>query len=505
MRYLVIHSRSYGGEGPWRVDFEIEAESPEARVTGVFPGPDGSGSWVSDVTSLLTHEPNLTASDVARRTGGQYIGLLAEKHTGALVSESGDSQSDAYPPHWTTLNLPPLGEEPSAQLRSKYRKHEGESSEQWRHHLPRIVVLTGAGISAESGLSTFRDANGMWEQHRIEDVASPVAFAEDPDMVHRFYDARRAQLNEVQPNAAHWALSRLEAVFPGEVLIITQNVDDLHEAARSENVLHMHGRLTSALCASCGARKDHSGDLITRPACNACGERTLRPDIVWFGEQILEGERIFEAAKNCEVFVVIGTSGVVYPAADLVRLAAAHGAQTVLIDLDIDAHEDMYDLVYEGPASQCVPEWVREVMLRHGGWLNGRGERVELSGELLTVIDEFVEAERNGRSYNRGAGHTPQELPDLLAWLKIPAEQYRHHQAMCELEPLMHELLADDGHAGEGGNRALTVHMFSYGAATCALETQLHNARIEYAADLLAWLIADCGPAKQAPSQEARR
>ena len=383
------------------------------------------------------------------------------------------------------------------QPRSSHVDTDGAEPKNSQNPTPRIVVLTGAGISAESGLSTFRDANGLWEQHRIEDVASPVAFANNPDMVHRFYDARRAQLDEVKPNAAHWALARLEAVFPGDVLIITQNVDDLHEAAMSENVLHMHGRLRSALCTACGAQQEHAGNLGTRPACIACGGRSLRPDIVWFGEQVRESERIYEAARNCEIFAVIGTSGVVYPASELVHIASRNGACTVRIDLDVDALEDIYELGYIGSATEMVPKWVREVMLQHGEENRPGSEGEVLSHELIEIIQDFVESEHFGRAYDLGAGHTPQKLSDLLAQLKIPVEKYQHHPAMFELDPLMRELLADDGNAGEGGNRALVIHMLAHSAAVASAKEELRDAQIRYAADLISWLIADTGPTER--------
>lgn len=238
---------------------------------------------------------------------------------------------------------------------------------------PKIVVLTGAGISAESGISTFRDVNGLWEQHRIEDVASPEAFATNPDMVHRFYDARRAQLLTVEPNEAHFALARLEETFPGEVLIITQNVDDLHERAGSKNVIHMHGELLSALCAACGASNKHLTDLGDRPACKSCGQRELRPDIVWFGENVRGQELIYPAIANCETFVVIGTSGIVYPAAGLVFEARANGAKTVLINLETDTHSDVFDQAYVGRAAECVPIWVAEELRR--SWSQDSGNQ----------------------------------------------------------------------------------------------------------------------------------
>src|SRR5436190_16469676 len=147
-----------------------------------------------------------------------------------------------------------------------------------------IVILTGAGISAESGLATFRGADGLWEGHRVEDVATPEAFARDPAVVHQFYDARRTRLAEVEPNAAHRALARLDAEWPGELLIVTQNVDDLHERAGAKRLLHMHGELLSALCEACGARAPFDGDLLDAPPCLSCGAAALRPDIVFFGE-----------------------------------------------------------------------------------------------------------------------------------------------------------------------------------------------------------------------------
>ena len=173
----------------------------------------------------------------------------------------------------------------------------------------RIVVLTGAGISAESGVPTFRDANGLWEGHRVEDVATPEGFEADPDLVLRFYDERRRAAASVVPNAAHRALARLEGAIGDELLVVTQNVDDLHERAGSRNLVHMHGELRRALCIACGARPEWTGDLIDRPPCPACGERMLRPDVVWFGELPYDLDRIEQAVVACDVFVSIGTSG----------------------------------------------------------------------------------------------------------------------------------------------------------------------------------------------------
>ncbi|MCW5951316.1 MAG: NAD-dependent deacylase [Propionibacteriaceae bacterium] len=227
---------------------------------------------------------------------------------------------------------------------------------------PRIVVLTGAGVSAESGIATFRDANGLWENHRIQDVASPEGFRRNPDLVQRFYDLRRTQAHEVEPNAAHAALARLEKRLPGDVLIVTQNIDDLHERAGSTNVLHIHGKLDSALCAHCGRRTRWTGPLAGRPPCPACGEPALRPDIVWFGENVHHLDEIVRAVRGCELFVVIGTSGAVYPAAGLSWTARMHGATTVLLNLEAQEDGDDFDLIEYGPATRVVPEWVSTVM-----------------------------------------------------------------------------------------------------------------------------------------------
>jgi len=198
-----------------------------------------------------------------------------------------------------------------------------------------IVILTGAGVSAESGLATFRGPDGLWEGHRVEDVATPEAFRRDPGLVHAFYDARRAKLGTVQPNAAHEALARLDAEWPGELLLVTQNVDDLHERAGSKRLLHMHGELTQGWCLACDERfgwagpmspfTAHSelveGPVNVCPSCGAAGE--VRPDIVWFGEMPYEMERIDEALQSCDLFVSIGTSGAVYPAAGFLAAGAA--------------------------------------------------------------------------------------------------------------------------------------------------------------------------------------
>jgi len=225
-----------------------------------------------------------------------------------------------------------------------------------------IVILTGAGISAESGLATFRGPGGLWEGHRVEDVCTPQALTHDPALVHRFYDLRRAALDGVAPNAAHLALARLERDWPGDLLIVTQNVDDLHERAGSRAVLHMHGALNSALCAACGERRDWRGELPPGAVCPACAAPALRPDIVFFGEIPYRMEEIEAALARADLFVSIGTSGAVYPAAGFVRMASAYGAATLELNLEPSAGSDWFDDVRHGPASAVVPQWV-EVLL----------------------------------------------------------------------------------------------------------------------------------------------
>jgi NAD-dependent deacetylase len=226
-----------------------------------------------------------------------------------------------------------------------------------------IVILTGAGVSAESGLATFRGPGGLWEGHRVEDVCTPRALADDPDLVHRFYDARRAALATVEPNAAHRALARLDAEWPGELLIVTQNVDDLHERAGAKRLLHMHGELNSALCASCGARSGWTGAMPPGTLCSACGEPALRPDIVFFGEMPYAMDRIERALAEAELFVSIGTSGAVYPAAGFVQTARYHGAQTLEMNLEPSAGSAYFAETRLGPAGELVPEWVEELLL----------------------------------------------------------------------------------------------------------------------------------------------
>ena len=225
-----------------------------------------------------------------------------------------------------------------------------------------IVILTGAGISAESGIDTFRGAGGLWENHRVEDVATPEAFARDPELVLRFYDMRREAIQEKQPNAAHFALARLDAEWPGELLIVTQNVDDLHERAGARRVLHMHGEHLNAWCLACDARSPWRGPLLDRPPCPACGVRALRPDVVWFGEMPYRLDEIYAALREADLFVSIGTSGAVYPAAGFVRDARELGARTLELNLERSEGSAWFDETRLGPAGELVPAWVAEIL-----------------------------------------------------------------------------------------------------------------------------------------------
>lgn len=226
-----------------------------------------------------------------------------------------------------------------------------------------IVVLTGAGISAESGVPTFRGPDGLWEGHRVEDVATPEAFRRDPALVQAFYDARRAALGRVEPNAAHLALARLDAEWPGALLIVTQNVDDLHERAGARRMVHMHGELNSALCLACGERQPAPATLSDGPACTRCEARgRLRPDIVWFGEMPYHMDRIEHALTGCDLFVSIGTSGAVYPAAGFVRGARHAGARTLEINLDPSEGTHLFHEARHGRAGDLVPAWVEDLL-----------------------------------------------------------------------------------------------------------------------------------------------
>jgi len=228
----------------------------------------------------------------------------------------------------------------------------------------KIVVLTGAGLSAESGVATFRDADGIWSRYDFRDVATPEGFHRDPDLVLGFYNMRRRENRGVQPNAAHFALARLEAEFPGEVLTVTQNVDRLHEAAGSRNLLHMHGDLGRMLCNHCGARAEWGeDDLSVETSCHACARSGgLRPDVVWFGEMPYYMERIYEALGEADLFMSVGTSGTVYPAAGFVAEARGSGAHTVELNLEPSDGASMFHEKVHGKATEVVPPFVDRLL-----------------------------------------------------------------------------------------------------------------------------------------------
>ena len=233
--------------------------------------------------------------------------------------------------------------------------------------LPNIVILTGAGISAESGLKTFRDNDGLWENHRVEEVATPEAFEQNPSLVYRFYNARRAQLqqDDVNPNAAHEALAKLEKAFGSNLMLVTQNVDDLHERGGSQSVYHMHGTLLSARCAISQQTFDWSDSFDHTTKCPCCNRVTLRPDIVWFGEMPMYMEEIYDALSKADVFIAIGTSGNVYPAAGFVQIAKESGAHTIEANLEPGVTNALFDESLTGPASHIVPQWVDQLILKY--------------------------------------------------------------------------------------------------------------------------------------------
>ena len=227
----------------------------------------------------------------------------------------------------------------------------------------RIVVLTGAGISAESGLGTFRDKDGIWTKYDLNEVATPEGFKRNPQFAHEFYNARRKVGREAKPNAAHLALAKLETEHSGDVLIVTQNIDHLHEAAGSKQPVHMHGELARALCSHCGASRQWLEDLTVDTACPDCGRTEgMRPDVVWFGEMPYHMEEIFAALSNCDLFISVGTSGTVYPAAGFVAEALQAGAHTVELNLEPSEGATLFAEAIHGPATKVVPAYVDKVL-----------------------------------------------------------------------------------------------------------------------------------------------
>lgn len=229
----------------------------------------------------------------------------------------------------------------------------------------KVVVLTGAGISAESGLRTFRDNDGLWENHRVEDVATPEAFIRNPELVYRFYNERRAQLQEpgVKPNKAHKALAEMEDAFGRDFLLVTQNVDNLHEQAGSKNILHIHGELLSARCCATGQDFPYTQSFDGNTPCECCQPHSsIRPNIVWFGEMPLYMEEIYQALTEADLFISIGTSGNVYPAAGLVQEANLYGAHSVELNLEPSAGQNAFAEKHYGKASEIVPGYIQNLL-----------------------------------------------------------------------------------------------------------------------------------------------
>ncbi len=230
-------------------------------------------------------------------------------------------------------------------------------------HDERIVILTGAGLSAESGVPTFRDAGGIWARYDYREVATPEGFARNPARVHEFYNMRRRAHETVEPNAAHRALAHLERDHAGEVWIVTQNVDELHEQAGSRNLIHMHGEIYRALCGACGSRRPWREDLSVETRCPACGGAgAMRPDVVWFGEIPYHMERIRALIAEADLFLSIGTSGNVYPAAGFVAEARAQGAHTVELNLEPSEGRSLFAEAIHGRATEVVPAYVARLL-----------------------------------------------------------------------------------------------------------------------------------------------
>jgi len=226
----------------------------------------------------------------------------------------------------------------------------------------RIVVLTGAGISAESGLGTFRDKDGLWSQYDLSEVATPEGYAANPKLVLDFYNARRENALAAKPNEAHFALAKLEAAKGFDVLIVTQNIDSLHEQAGSTAVTHIHGSIIEGLCAKCGAVWETRAAQSLEDACASCGKSGgVRPNIVWFGEVPYALDEVCAAIEECDLFVSIGTSGTVYPAAGFVSVAKEAGAETLELNLEASDAHSPFDEIITGPATEIVPAWVEQL------------------------------------------------------------------------------------------------------------------------------------------------
>ena len=252
-------------------------------------------------------------------------------------------------------------------LRHRLRQSSyfGEQVMLERTEKPRVVVLTGAGISAESGIRTFRAADGLWEECRVEDVATPEGFQRDPQGVQQFYNARRRQLQQpdIQPNAAHLALAKLESVLGDNLLLVTQNIDNLHERAGSKRIIHMHGELLKVRCVRSGQVVSWEGDITPEDRCHCCQiSEVLRPHVVWFGEMPLGMDEIYHAISEADYFIAIGTSGHVYPAAGFVHEARLQGAHTVELNLEPSLVGSEFEEKHYGLASQEVPDYIDRLL-----------------------------------------------------------------------------------------------------------------------------------------------
>lgn len=226
-----------------------------------------------------------------------------------------------------------------------------------------IVILTGAGISAESGLATFRSSNGLWNNHKVEDVASIEGFQRNPALVHSFYNDLKIEIQKAKPNPAHLAITKLQQQYPGTVSIITQNVDTLHEKAGNNNVYHIHGQINQAVCLNCGHILETFGDVDTETVCPQCSVMgMMKPNIVFFGENLLCMDEVERLLRSCDLFLSVGTSGIVFPAAAFVQTAKYDGADTCEFTLEPTANNFYFDRHIYGPAGQTLPPFVDKLI-----------------------------------------------------------------------------------------------------------------------------------------------
>ena len=226
-----------------------------------------------------------------------------------------------------------------------------------------IVILTGAGISAESGLATFRSTNGLWNNHKVEDVATVEAFFKNPDYVHQFYNEMRPELYNAKPNAAHLAITKLQQEYPAQISVVTQNVDTLHEKAGSKNIYHIHGQINQIVCLNCGHVFETWGDVSAEDKCEHCAIMgMLKPNIVFFGENLLCMDKVDKLLQTCDLFLSIGTSGVVYPAAGFVQIAKMFGADTFEFNMEETSNNRLFDEHIYGPAGKTLPQFIDELI-----------------------------------------------------------------------------------------------------------------------------------------------